>query len=352
MEELKLGSVLTLDELKRRTSAVWPYCHFKPGSPVDPKDIDEIMDGLVDIHCHGAPAGGWLSGRPSIVHTTMEASKEKVAGIVFKDHNTMTNNFGLLVNECTDIIKELKGELGEVFTPTKLYGSLVLNYPIGGLNPIAVKTALYGYGDCVEIWLPSTSAKWQLDNIAAELGKSNDSGIVVSENGELAPELIEILDIMAEYNNNSLGRRVALQTCHVSNQEKFDVLRYIRKKGMDIDVIMTHITQELTIASEEEMLEMIDLGAYIEFSETSCVPWTGMQDMILNFDFSFSVLKSLLNKKGPENIILSSDSGQPSHEFVPGWRSFIKTLLAQGVSKKDIRIMSRDIPKKVCGIDA
>ena len=350
MKEGKIGKVITLDELKKRTSAVWPYCHFKPGKPVDPADIDEIMDGLVDIHCHGAPAGGWLLGRPSIVHTTMEASKEKVAGIVFKDHNTMTNNFALLINECTQIIKELKEALGEEFTPTKLYGSLVLNYPIGGLNPVAVETALSGYGDCVQIWLPSTSAKWQLDNIAAERGETNDKGIVVSENGELVPELIEILDIMAEYNDNSQGRRVALQTCHVSNQEKFDVLKYINKKGMDIDVIMTHISQELTIATEEEMIEMIDLGAYIEFSETSCVPWTGMQDCIINFDFSFKTIKSLLNKKGPEHLILSSDSGQPSHEFVPGWRSFIRTLLAQGVKKEDIRIMTRDIPKKVCGI--
>ncbi len=75
------------DEIKRRTSAVWPYCHFKPGRPVDPAEIDALMNGLIDIHVHGAPAGGWLAGRPTVVHTTMEASREKVAGLVFKDHN-------------------------------------------------------------------------------------------------------------------------------------------------------------------------------------------------------------------------------------------------------------------------
>lgn len=45
-----------------------------------------------------------------------------------------------------------------------------------------------------------------------------------------------------------------------------------------------------------------------------------------------------------------SDSGQPSHEFVPGMRSFFKTLLAQGVSRENIKIMSHDVPMKICGI--
>lgn len=350
-ENKMLGAVIDENEVKRRGSAVWPYVHFKPGTPVDPVEINELMDGLVDIHVHGAPAGGWLAGRPTVVHTTMEASKQKVGALVFKDHNTMSCNFSQMVNEAFDIIKDEKAKQGEEdFQPTKLYGGIVLNYPVGGLNPAAVTTAL-GYGDCKEVWLPSTSSKWQLDNIAKEQGTMNSTGIAVSENGELLPEMKEVLDIMADYNNNSAGQRVALSACHVSNAEKFDVLRYIKKKGMDIDVIIDHVTQELTIATEEEFLEMIDLGAYLEFAETSCVPWTGMQDWIINFDFSFNLIKSLINKKGTDHLLLCSDSGQPSHEFVPGWRSFLKTLLAQGVSHQHVREMSCDIPKKLIGID-
>lgn len=343
--------VITAQELKNRTSAVWPYRHFKPGTPVDPKEIDSLMDGLVDIHVHGAPAGGWLSGRPTVIQTTMAASEQKVAGLVFKDHNIMTNPYGLIVNELMDEVVKLKAEKGEDFTPTKLYGGIVLNYAVGGLNPHAVQTALSGYGDCVEVWLPSLHAQWQLDNIAEESGV-HTKGIVVSDpvTHDLVPEMVEILDIMADYNKNSEGRRVALAACHVSNQEKFDLLRYIKAKGMDVDVVIDHITQQLTIATEEEMLEMIDLGAYLQFAETSCVPWTGMQDWIINFDFSFNVLKSLIAKRGVEHLCLASDSGQPSHEFVPGWRSFLKTLLAQGVSYENVRLMSSDIPKKICGL--
>jgi len=347
-ENKMLGAVIDENEIKRRGSAVWPYVHFKPGTPVDPAVVDSLMDGLIDIHVHGAPAGGWLAGRPTVVHTTMEASKEKVYALVFKDHNTMTNNFSQMINEAFDIIKAKDGPESD-FTPTKLYGGIVLNYPVGGLNPNAVKTCL-GYGDCVEVWLPSTSARFQLNKIAEEQGLTNNTGVYVSENGVLLPEMIEILDMMAEYNANAEGKRVALSACHVSNEEKFDVLRYVKNKGMDIDVIIDHITQELTIATEEEMLEMIDLGATLEFAETSCVPWTGMQDWIVNFDFSFNVLKSLIAKRGTDNIVLCSDSGQPSHEFVPGWRSFLKTLIAQGVAYDDVKVMCQDIPKKLTGI--
>ncbi len=345
-----MGAVIDENEIRRRGSSVWPYVHFKPGTPVDPSEIDELMDGLVDIHVHGAPAGGWLAGRPTVVHTTMEASKQKVGALVFKDHNTMTNNFSQMINESLAIIKEEKAKNGEEFTPTRLYGGVVLNYPVGGLNPAAVDTCL-GYGDCVEVWLPSTSSKYQLDCIAAERGTTNDTGVAVSENGILFPEMIQILEMMADYNNNTAGKRVALSACHVSNAEKFDILHYLKKKDMDVDVIIDHVTQELTIATEAECLEMIELGAYLEFAETSCVPWTGMQDWIINFDFSFDLIKSLINKKGTDHLILCSDGGQPSHEFVPGWRSFLKTLLAQGVSHKHVREMSVDIPKKLLGLD-
>jgi len=349
MSELMFGQVLTETEMRRRTSAVWPYVHFKPGTYIEPAVVDTLMDGLIDIHVHGAPAGSWLPGRPTVVHSTMEASKEKVAALVFKDHYTMTNNWAQMINESLQLLKEEKGP-DSGFTPTKLYGGIVLNYAVGGLNPEAVKICL-GYGDCVEVWLPSTSSRYQLDLIAKELGTTNDKGgVYVSENGVLLPEMVQILDMMAEYNDNAEGKRVALSACHVSNEEKFDLLHYVKDKGMDVDIIIDHITQELTIATEEQMLEMIDLGAYLEFAETSCIPWTGMEDQVINFDWSMYIIKKMIEKRGTDHLVLCSDSGQPSHEFVPGWRCFLKTLLAKGISYDDVKVMCQDIPRKLTGI--
>lgn len=337
------GAVITEEELRRRTSPVWPYKIFEPGRPVEASEVEELLDGLVDIHTHGAPAGAWLAGRPTLVSTCMEASKNKVGAIVFKDHNCFMNNTSQVINEMLYVIKAEKALNGEEFTPVNVLGGLTLNYPVGGMNLAAVKTAL-GYGDCVEIWLPSINAKHQHE-LMGQAG-----GIEVSSKGELSDEMIGLLDMLAEYNANDKGKRCALAACHVSNREKFDILRYIKKRGMDVEVVIDHITQELTIASYDECIEMIELGAYLQFAETSCVPWAGMQNWVIAFDYSFDLIRSLIKAKGSEQLVLCSDSGQPQHEFVPGWKSFLRTLLAQGVSKEDIRNMSVHVPSKLIGI--
>ncbi len=339
----RYGAVITHEEIVRRTSPVWPYQVFDPGRPVEAGEVEELLRGLVDIHTHGAPAGAWLAGRPTLVSTCVEASKAGVGAIVFKDHNCMMNNIGQIINESLGLLKAEKAAQGIDFTPVKVLGGVTLNYAVGGLNAVAVKTAL-GYGECVEVWLPSVNARHQ------HIAMGQEGGIEVSSGGELVPDMKVILDLLADYNKNDQGKRCALAACHVSNREKFDILRYIKKQGMDIDVVIDHITQELTIASYEECLEMLELGAYLQFAETSCVPWAGMQNWIIAFDYSMELIKRLVKEKGSDQLMLCSDSGQPQHEFVPGWKSFLRTLLAQGVDKAHIRNMSVTVPSKVIGL--
>ena len=91
------------------------------------------------------------------------------------------------------------------------------------------------------------------------------------------------------------------------------------------------------------------MGGYLEFAETTCIPWPGMQDSSSAFEYIFSLIKALIKEKGPEQLVLITDAGQPGNEPVPGWRAFIKTLLAQGVDEKDIRVMLRDTPAMLLG---
>ncbi|MCD6327192.1 hypothetical protein J7M28_06535 [bacterium] len=335
------GRVISEEELRKRTHPAWPYIHFNPGKPVDPVKVDELLRGVIDVHVHGAPLGGWLAGRPTMVETCIEASEAGMKALVFKDHNTMTNN-------CADIIQDFLGKMardkakeGVDFTPVEVLGGIVLNETIGGMNVKAVKTCL-GYGRCKEVWLPSLDAKHQREAMGL------DGGIAVTTGGDaLTPEMIQILDLLAEYNNNDKGERVVLSTCHVSNEEKAAVLKYVRKRGQDVKVLLDHVTQEMTILSPGEAKEMIDLGGYLEFAECSCIPWPGMQDWIIAFDYSFSLIKELIKEKGPGQLVLITDAGQPGNKPVPGWKMFIKTLLAQGVSEADINVMAKDVPAKL-----
>ncbi|MDD2388547.1 MAG: DUF6282 family protein [Desulfobacterales bacterium] len=340
----KYGRVLDRmdpEEFKKRTHPAWPYLYFNPGQPVDPERVDNILKGVIDTHVHGAPLGGWLPGRPTMVETCIEASEAGMKALVFKDHNTMVNNCAIIVQDFLERMKKDKAAQGIEFTPVEVYGGIVLNYTVGGMNVEAVKAAL-GYGKCKGVWLPSLSAKHQRSAMGLP------GGISVSDSaGTLTPEMIAILDVMADYNNNAKGDQTVLSGCHVSNEEKFDILRYIKKRGMNVKVMMDHVTQEMTILTPDEAKEMIDLGGYLQFAECSCVPWPGMQDWIIAFDYSFNLIKELIKEKGPDNLCLITDAGQPGNKPVPGWKMFIKTLLAQGVSEENINIMAKDVPARL-----
>lgn len=342
-KKMKYGRVITEEELARRMSPVWPYKYFNPGKPVDRTVVDDLLKGVIDAHIHGAPMGSWLAGRPSMVETCIEASEAGMKALVFKDHNTMTNNCAIVIQEFLSRMQKEKAANGEIFAPVEVYGGITLNNTVGGMNAKAVEVAL-GYGRCKEVWLPSLDAKHQVNAMGLE------GGIAVAEGGILTPEMIKVLDLLADYNKNSKGDRCALSACHVSNEEKIAILDYINLKGMDVDVLMDHCTQELTIVTPQEAREMIDKGGYLEFAEVTCVPWPGMQDNIVAFDYSFKLIKDLIKEKGPDHLVLITDAGQPGNEPVPGWKNFIKTLLGQGVSAADINVMAKEVPAKLLGI--
>lgn len=341
--KMKFGRVITEEELEHRLSPVWPYRYFNPGKPVDPAKVDEILKGVIDVHLHGAPLGSWLAGRPPMTETCIEASKAGMKALVFKDHNTMTNNCAIIIQEFLEKMRQEEEAKGNVFTPVEVYGGTVLNNTVGGMNAKAVEVAL-GYGRCKEVWLPSLDAKHQRGAMGLE------GGIQVADAGEPTAEMKKILELLADYNKNGKGDRCALSSCHVSNEEKFAILDYINKKGMDVDVLLDHVTQELTVLTPAEAREVIDKGGYLEFAECSCIPWAGMQDWIVAFDYSMNLIKDLIKEKGPDHLVLITDAGQPGNEPVQGWKSFIKTLLSQGVSEKDINIMAKDIPAKLMGL--
>ncbi len=342
-EKMKYGRAITEDELRKRTHPAWPYLYFNPGTPVEPEKVDEILKGCIDVHIHGAPLGGWLPGRPTIVETCIEASEAGMKALVFKDHNTMVNNCAIIVQDFLGRMQKDKAAQGLEFTPVEVYGGITLNYSVGGMNVRAVKAAL-DYGRCKEVWLPS------LDAMHQQQAMGRPGGICVTQSigsDELTKEMKDILDLMADYNKNRKGDRTVLSACHVSNEEKVAILKYIKKKKMDVKVLMDHVTQEMTIVTPSEAREMIALGGYLEFAECSCIPWPGMQDWIVAFDYSFNLIKELIKEKKTGNLVLITDAGQPGNKPVPGWKMFIKTLLSQGVKEADIEIMAKDVPAKL-----
>ena len=85
------------------------------------------MQGAYDLHMHAAP---------SPFHRVLddyglleEAGRAGMAGIMLKSHYESTIARAILANiHCASC--------------TKAYGGLVLNWPVGGLNPYAVENAM------------------------------------------------------------------------------------------------------------------------------------------------------------------------------------------------------------------
>lgn len=344
------GRVIDEEELRKRTDPAWPYKYFNPGQPVEPEKVDEVLKGVIDVHLHGAPLGGWLPGRPTMVETCIEASEAGMRAMVFKDHNAMVNNCAIIVQDFLGKMAKEKAKEGIEFTPVEVYGGITLNHTVGGMNAHAVKVAL-GYGRCKEVWLPSLDAMHQRQAQGWPQEEWEKKGICVTEGGiggkELTREMKEVLDVMAEFNDNSKDDLTVLSACHVSNEEKVAILKYIKKRGMKVKVLLDHVTQEMTIVTPQEAKEFIELGAYLEFAECSCIPWPGMNDWIVAFDYSFNLIKELIKEKGPDHLVLITDAGQPGNKPVPGWKMFIKTLLSMGISEEMINVMAKEVPAQL-----
>ncbi len=85
------------------------------------------MSHIVDLHVHSAPDLIARSGDD--LNLAREANEARVRGMVLKPHFMLTAPRAYLCE------KVLAG-------PTRLFGAIALNPPVGGLNPVAVETAL------------------------------------------------------------------------------------------------------------------------------------------------------------------------------------------------------------------
>ncbi len=342
--EKKFGRVITEEELIMRTDPIWPYKH--PLGYADPKDEDYCMEGAVELHAHGSPAAWQSEGRANFFDTALACSEAKYKAIVFKDQDCPSYSMAGTVQRALDFRAEEMAKRGEEFTPCKVFGSITLDKADGGLNVAGVQKALMYDGFCKEVFLPCQDSALQ-----QALFGDDTKGIYVSDlKGTLVPEMVKILDMIAEYNDNSKGDTIALATCHVFNEEKYDISKYVHDRGMKVPIVHDHITQEMTQLTTEEALQLIDLGTYVEICANSTVPWTSMMNWIVAWDYNINMTKELLKARGPEHICLITDSGLSGYTETEGMRMLIRGLLKNGVAVEDIKYMAGAAPASALGL--
>ena len=120
--------------------------------PFDPEvtmntEIEEILKGSYDLHVHAAP--DTEERRMDALEAARHAYEAEMGGFVLKSHQYPT--------------APLTYALNRMYPGLKVYGSIVLNRSVGGVNPDAVEVAA-GLGTKV-VWMPTKDADHWLKNL-------------------------------------------------------------------------------------------------------------------------------------------------------------------------------------------
>jgi hypothetical protein len=264
--------------------------------------LPDFLEDAIDLHVHSAPDVDVR--RFNDLDLAREAERAGMGAILIKSHQNSTVERAWLVSK--------------VVTGIQVFGGLVLNETVGGLNVAAVKLAL-AMG-AKEIWMPTRSAL----NHRSYHGESG--GITVLDaDGSLVPAAQAILEAVAQTD-------CILSTGHLSPRESVVLIDQARQCGVR-KVLVTHPEWAPTFYPFEQQKELAALGnVWFErcFVSTThlcgCVP--------------FPVIEQAIIEAGVETTILSTDLGQPqTPPPAEGFRLYAERLRSSGFSVDHIRQM-------------
>jgi hypothetical protein len=270
--------------------------------------LPDYLEGAVDLHVHSAPDVD--RRRFDDLELARAAKDAGMGAVLIKSHQNSTVERAWLVAQCVPGIR--------------VFGGLVLNETVGGLNVAAVRLALKL--GARQIWMPTRSAR----NHRRYHGEAGGIGIL-EEHGRLIPEVEEILRLVAEAG-------CILGTGHLSPEETSTLIDGSQRLGK-AKILVTHPEWGPTYHSTEAQRELArNSNVFFErcFVSTThlcgCVP--------------FETIEQAITATGVERTILSTDLGQP--ETPPpaeGMRLYAERLRSSGFSADDIRRMMQTNPE-------
>ena len=213
------------------------------------KEGSEMLQGICDIHTYTLPSF-YNTRYLDEIELAQQAREVGYKAVLVKDHHTCNADRAQTVRK--------------VVPGINFFGGLVLNHPVGGLNPEAVEAAI-GFG-AKEIWMPSMHAAHHAEVTGAigyawgeKTGKKRRpiKGITVLDSeGKIFPEVYEILNLIAEAD-------IILGSGHLSVEEVFELVKAARKEGVR-KILIQHPEENLTKWTPKQQAEIAELGAVLE----------------------------------------------------------------------------------------
>ncbi len=277
---------------------------------ISPKAI-ALLEGAYDLHTHTIPSH--VPRALDDMELLVEAAQYHMAGVLIKNHYEPTGARAALVNRLAKLPR------------TKAYGGVVLNHPVGGLNPYAAESALKMGASIV--WMPTRDAENCLlsGDMPGDFFKR--PGISVLDAKEkVLPVVYDIMDVVKKYG-------ACLATGHVSTKESLLLCKEGCARG--VRMIFTHPEWERTAAGAEAQHRAAKDGAVIEknwynIAEGGCTAAQMMHN---------------IRAVGCHRVYLATDRGQAGAEHpAEAMARFVALLLENGFSEDELRDMIVRVP--------
>jgi uncharacterized protein DUF6282 len=299
-----------------------------PGSGSAQVDNAPDLKGVIDLHAHVAPETKLLNFQRSVdaIQAAQIARIYGMRGLVFKEHHTETASWAYLVSQ--------------VVPGIELFGGIVLNRAVGGINPVAVEAMALSRGGLGKVvYMPTVDAEYR--------SKPGPDKVPVSRNGQLVPEVQEVLKVMAKHN-------LGLSTGHVSPEEVMMLIRAAKAAGVN-KIYVQHPNHGGLVMSMTQMKEAVGLGALIEIV-LSGDGFTGGGPKVVNaenpvMDYGPQKMADI-RALGPQNVVVTSDLGQPGRvTHADSFRIALAVLAKEGFSQAEIDMMTKTNPARFLGLD-
>lgn len=290
------------------------------------------MTGTIDIHVHAGPSVA--NRRVDTGDMMLDAIRSGYDAFITKDHY-----FPSMMG--TDMITKFLGE-----GKCKAYGCIVLNNSVGGINIHAVDAAC-AMGAKI-VFMPTVSALNHINHhkkkafVGAGKMKIPEKPIYyLDENGELKPEVVEVIEYLAQYHPE-----VTLATGHGSVEESNKLIDKAVEVGLK-KILVNHPFFDID-ATLDDMIHWAEQGAFIELN---AVVFNAVEPAAHHLEFD--IVEQLFQRVGCEKLVVDSDMGQAVYmPPVDGLAKFVETIKTRcGATDEQMYTMMHKNPAYLIGFE-
>lgn len=274
------------------------------------------MRNVYDLHVHASPS---IFDRWGDAAQTAEVCQAAgMAGIALKAHHGSTTELANHLNGTFDL---------------QIFGGVVLNYFVGGLNPYAVDACCALGGKIV--WLPTIHAaahkplgRFEFQNPRTDQIPAR--GIRIADAKGLVQPMYEILEVLH-------GKGLVLATGHVSGEEIKALVKVVREHRFAVRLLVNHVHFFAPALHGTDIEELKGDNVWFEVSHFT-----------QRIQAATAEKTAQLIKDHPDaQWVMVSDSGQPGNQAPQALKNFRDLLLEHGLHRRLLNRMMINSPQEL-----